>query len=398
LTYLLASHRSILSCLLILYCFCLPSSAQSPAAPSPPSPPPSPGGGGGGSSLAIESQMIAYEAINELAKEIAHRMDGPCKVHIRANAESKRPSARVEDLAHCAVSDVLLGTPTNMAAIGAYQAFKASAETLTLLYTEAAANPAEASSTPMDEATAAISESLAAAIPAISGALTALRGQTTQTGGSFSPVDQALYSDLEREIFLTDRNLVVTAYPNDYEAAYTTWIGKPLNKIRDARAEAIKTLSKRRTNPRDPHYDPKYDPLNAELKGLEGQYTAVQTAITSSGANSNILLGAALLAALGATYDVLIVANDAAGGGTRANQYFFLNLFIPAPHPSYNGGAIASYTLRSNDGEYKLAGTLRLVFGYTKWDQPPLRNQADKGYTNYKWDDKNNKGRWKAIY
>ena len=150
---------------------------------------------------------------------------------------------------------------------------------------------------------------------------------------------------------------------------------------------------------------------------------------SSSSGVPNVILGAGLLSALGElapnlgsspkgppappppnspqetpgpdyvnSYHVLTVSDDAAGGGTRANTYFFINLFIPAPHPSYNGGAIVSYTLRDRDGVFEDAETLSFVFGYTKWNQPPLRNQSDPGFANFHWDNSQNKGHWVPIY
>lgn len=90
---------------------------------------------------------------------------------------------------------------------------------------------------------------------------------------------------------------------------------------------------------------------------------------------------------------------DVAGGGQRANTYFLLNLFVPAPHPSYNGGAVASYVDRNNLGIVEHAGTLRFVFGYVKWHEPFLRKKENEdGYANYEWSGKKTRGHWIKVW
>jgi hypothetical protein len=138
----------------------------------------------------------------------------------------------------------------------------------------------------------------------------------------------------------------------------------------------------------------------------------LQTTLAGTGSTSpvpSVLLGAALLRRLiqankdlpreeeDAQYTILTVTNAAAGGGTRSNTYFLINLLIPAPHASFNGGAVVSYGFRDQDGGYLGSGTLRYIFGYSKWPEPGLRQrQGESGYANYK--DVPNKGKWVPIY
>ena len=226
-------------------------------------------------------------------------------------------------------------------------------------------------------------------------------------------MDQALYSDLERAYShlktnnSTTCNLITTAYPGQIKNAYEPMIFKRLNLIYDARTQALIALptAASKAHASSP-YDPTKDPL---LQKADAQLASLQAAITDASASSgvpNVILGGALLWALGDrggadqanSYHVLTVSDDAAGGGTRANIFFFINLFIPAAHPSYNGGAVASYTLRDQNGLFEDAQTLRFVFGYGKWKEPPLRNQDNKGFANFGWTNNRNRGHWTPIY
>ena len=165
--------------------------------------------------MAIESQIIAYEAINELATEIAKRTIPRCA----AIAATNTPKQIVRN-------HVLLALPANVTAISAYLAFKLAADALVRR---------EYQGLPNIEYPPAIG-ALAAGTPptpvdwitAISGFIGAAKAQTTQTSGTFTPVDQALYSDLERAL-AGKCNLVTTAYPGQIERAH-----KPVD-LRSAR-------------------------------------------------------------------------------------------------------------------------------------------------------------------
>ena len=123
------------------------------------------------------------------------------------------------------------------------------------------------------------------------------------------------------------------------------------------------------------------------MAALQGSLIA-----SSSSSTSNILFGAGMLYALGAiepktgsapavyfesaTYRILTFANDVAGGGTRTNQIFLVSFLFPWPHPSFNGGAIVSYTLRGHDGKFIAAETLNHLYGYTKWNPPKAEKKS----------------------
>ncbi len=338
------------------------------------------GGGGGGSNIAIESEMIAYEAIHDLAIEI---------------------SSRVRPMCTAGKNQVLLALPPNVTAIGTYQAFEAAAESLAGQY----------------QGVSTINAMVVGAAPgptdwisAIGGFIASAKTTTTMSSATFTPTDQALYADLERELhngcsagdctkarkISNSCTLWATVYPGQVAAAYGAKIIPLVQQITQQRGNALQRLAA--ANPQTPNYKAESDPA---IQKLDTQFAALQSAITDTSSSSglpNVLLGAALTVTLGDQYHVLSVTDDAAGGGSRANVYFLINLFIPAPHPSYNGGAVVSYSLHDDSGAYEDADTLRLVFGYGKWHEPPLRNQHDKGYANFKWDDSNNKGSWSPIY
>lgn len=362
---------------------------------------PSPSGGGGGN-LALESQTISYEAINQLAGEIANRS----KTAMPCGDTKPIPERPCE---------ILLANAANVSALQSFLAFKAAGDALKDAYTQYAA-PKKPNTRPNFPTGELVGPAATLFAPLVSGLLTALKGQTTQSSATFNPNDQALYADLEAAIHdnCANQDLLVTAYPAMMADAYKNEVGNRIQAIFDERDKAIEALKKAHENsgakkpdtkPKDDangkdaegkkeEAPPPYDPLTAELKDIEAQFTDFQGIVTTPSSNSAILFGAALFNKLGDHYGFLTVTDDIAGGGSRANQYFLINLFVPAPHVSYNGGAVVSYSLRRQDGTYGAAGTLRFIYGYSKWSEPPLRGNK-KSYSNF--DDKENKkqhGRW----
>ena len=56
----------------------------------------------------------------------------------------------------------------------------------------------------------------------------------------------------------------------------------------------------------------------------------------------------------------------AAGGSTRVNSFFLLNLFY-TPKPSYNSGVIVTFELRNRVNVLLTAGARNVLYDYTKW-------------------------------
>ncbi|MFZ0480867.1 MAG: hypothetical protein WAL71_17130 [Terriglobales bacterium] len=99
--------------------------------------------------------------------------------------------------------------------------------------------------------------------------------------------------------------------------------------------------------------------------------TAFQTWLSSSDGNGNINLtdvirGLTLQQALGKGILALQFTIDAAGGNTRTNSYFLLNLFY-TPKPSFNGGVVVTYELRNGQNQYIAGDTLKVLYDYAKW-------------------------------
>jgi hypothetical protein len=62
----------------------------------------------------------------------------------------------------------------------------------------------------------------------------------------------------------------------------------------------------------------------------------------------------------------LQVSVAGAGGSTRNNSFFLLNLFY-TPKPSYNAGVIATFEFRDKDNVLVASGARDVLFDYTKW-------------------------------
>ena len=96
--------------------------------------------------------------------------------------------------------------------------------------------------------------------PALSGiasVLTAMKAQTTMSNGTFSAVDQALYSDLEAAVRNAVR-LVITPFPNDL-ACGNTAIASLMGAVYTARGTAATHIITAHQQPGKPPYDPSSD-------------------------------------------------------------------------------------------------------------------------------------------
>jgi hypothetical protein len=317
------------------------------------------GGGGGGGSIAIESEMIAYDAIDQLAIVIGSR------IHEK-----------------CGDKKVLLALPANLTGISTYGAFEAAAKNLQQQFASFQ-RPEAAGAQPQFLGFQLLTLSdLTGLISTLSGVAGSAKASTSQTSATFTPVDQALYSNLERELGLRCE-LVTTAYPNQVLKAYDNAIAPEIAGIQEEQRGAHARVNAMPED-NDAQKAAKTQ-AKSDLQKLDTALTALQASVTDMSSSTvlpNVLLGAALANRLGPNYWVLTLSDNAAGGGTRANQIFLLNLFLPAPHPSYNGGAVVSYSLRDQDGAFGSADTLRMVFGYTKWHQPARRTKGGNDYTN----------------
>jgi hypothetical protein len=333
-----------------------------------------PGGGAGSSGSAspspaaaptgtgaVESAIISYEATGQVAHELAGRFCEGAPLGYS--------------------STFLLGTPTNLSALQSALAFEEAVTQLTNQYKLLEGKPISAAGGPA--LFLAITPGASAAITAITGAVNDIKTQTTQTASTFTPVDQVLFSDLEREMEgkapAITCHLITTAYPGMIKMAVAS-----VNKMLDNLLSEQDAARKKRDGD-----DPKKYSDDKDLQGLDAQLSTLEQTLGNETANmsgSSILLGEALLGALGDKYHVITLANAAAGGGTRANVYFLVNILFPAPHPSYNGGSAVAYTLRTGNGVYESADMVYFIYGYTKWHQPKFAPiKGTKGFSSFGW-------------
>ena len=367
----MGSIRIYVGCLTIIIALAVPSRAQSgggAGSSGSGSPSPSAAAAPGGSG-AVESAIISYEATGQVAHELANRF---CTPAIKARGHQ-----------------FLLGTPTNLSAIQSALAFEEAVKQLTNQYKLLEGKPIGATSGRLTEKLA-ISPGASAAITALAGAVNNIKTQTTQTASIWTPVDQVLFSDLEREMDgakSSNCHLITTAYPGMIKGAIEN-----VNAAMDALlVEADKARQHREKVEKKKPADDK------EPQGLDALLATLEQTLGNETPNMNgssILLGEALLQALGDDYHVITLSTAAAGGGTRANVYFLVNVLFPAPRPSYNGGSAVAYTLRTGDGAYESADMVYFVYGYTKWSQPkfPPLNSTE-GFSSFPWEPPPRQGR-----
>ena len=191
-------------------------------------------------------------------------------------------------------------------------------------------------------------------------ALNAIKSQITYTPQTFQPLDAAFATALRKELAASGVDLVYGgSIANISDAA--TFVDNRLADI-----QAIRNQIK--VSPKDASSG-KADP---RLVTVDGALAGLQTWLLSSDGNGSIILtdvviGRALLNALGSeSYPVLAFSIDGAGGGTRSNAFFLLNVFY-TPKPSFNAGVVVSYQLRGADNHFLTGDTLKVLYDYTKY-------------------------------
>jgi hypothetical protein len=98
-------------------------------------------------------------------------------------------------------------------------------------------------------------------------------------------------------------------------------------------------------------------------------YTTLLSAPNDSGGNPaivDVLRGKVLSDLMAGGIPSLQLAVAAAGGSTKTNSYFGLNLFYQFA-PSYNAGVIATFELRDKYNVLLESGARNVLFNYTKW-------------------------------
>jgi hypothetical protein len=123
--------------------------------------------------------------------------------------------------------------------------------------------------------------------------------------------------------------------------------------------------------------------LSIAQQMLTGYTTLIQSASDGNGnpVIIDILRGKVLWDKLSSGFVSLQVAVSAAGGSTRSNNFFLLDLFY-TPKPSYNSGLIATFELRDAQSVLLDAGSRSVLYdyvGYSKWKPSSFDPQDVKG-------------------
>ena len=191
-------------------------------------------------------------------------------------------------------------------------------------------------------------------------ALNAIKSQITDTPQTFQPLDAALATALRKGLAANGVDLVYGGSIADVTDA-ATFVDNRLADIQAIRNQ-IKVSPKDASNG-------KADP---RLVTVDGGLAGLQTWLLSSDGSGGIILtdvviGRALVTALGSEYYPVLSFNiDGAGGMTRSNAFFLLNVFY-TPKPSFNAGVVVSYQLRGPDNHFVTGDTLKVLYDFTKY-------------------------------
>jgi hypothetical protein len=217
--------------------------------------------------------------------------------------------------------------------------------------------------------------------------ITALKSGVSYTAASIQPATQALSTALSKD--LTAKCVRLYTSTSTIGLAPTETLNSVL-EIQKANSNIQATLNTPTDLPTLTTTAEKADPslqrlitLNTQrIKALSSQIsstaavasqlvTSFQTWQAGSDGNGSIILtdvlrGAALKKAIGDGIPALQFNIDAAGGNTRTNNYFLLNLFY-TPKPSFNGGVVVTYELRDPQNQFLVGDTLKVLYDYSKW-------------------------------
>lgn len=119
--------------------------------------------------------------------------------------------------------------------------------------------------------------------------------------------------------------------------------------------------------------------LSVANQMMSGYTTLVTTPNDGNGTPVmvDVLRGAALDNSMNHTgIPSLQVAVAAAGGSTKANNFFGLNLFYQLA-PSYNAGVIATFELRDGSNNLIDSGARNVLYGYKKWNPGHIKHKDE---------------------
>jgi hypothetical protein len=312
-------------------------------------------------SATIENQMITYEVLRQMAGKIAERVK-----------------------AKCDCSTVLLPDSNSQSEIVTAKAFDVSVLALVHAYGEVAGPGA-----PPIHIEAAFAPSLSD----VASLLTAIKSSAAYSNQTFQPTTQSmitlLTAALQGEVAVRTSSL-----PGDLDVGVAA-VQEKIGEIEEAQKEAKGRIKQkqdqedqreadRQKNSKDKDKETKdkeeaaHKGALAEIAGdksvladVDKEFSALRTALGGTSADGTILAtiikGKTLL---NSRYSLLTVSVDAAGGDTKVTHFFWRELIMPTPSPSYNGGAVVSFLLTDPNGKFQDGDLLPWMYRFSKWKSP----------------------------
>jgi hypothetical protein len=291
----------------------------------------------------IENQIIAYDVLRQIAGKIAEKVKENCKC-----------------------DRVLLPDPNSQSEIITAKAFDVSVKALVDAYNRLGGGGAPSIS--------------AAAVPGLSdiaSLLTAIKSSATYSNQNFQPTTQSMVTLLSialRAKDATDKGVAVrtTNLPGNLDGGVYD-VQTMIGNIQDAQKRAKVRVQ---NEPKEKDKDGKdKDPADvAALADLDKEFSAFRTALGGTSPDGTVLAtiikGKTLLKPDSTPFSVLTVSVDAAGGDTRVTHFFWQELIMPTPSPSYTGGAVVSFLLTDQNSNFQDGGMIPIMYGWSKWKSP----------------------------
>jgi hypothetical protein len=315
---------------------------------------------GAGASAPVEINIMVYEGLSEIAKKIAidaqqHACGGIC----------------------AAGTSILVEDPTSANQVALYQALMAYSAQLNKAYTNLQNifnAPAAAAAPPAPGAAAAPAAPAgggASTTPqwitnfgAIGSAIEGLKSNMSYSSSAVQPTQQSFETLVENEL----RLVKLIPYTSSSALNVSTAVPDLTNKLgtmltQSNEVNAWITHCKNPTGPDVARCGNAAADLTSAQQLVTGYTTLLQSSNDGSG-NAVLLdvLRGAVLAKLGDLPSVQ-VSIAAAGGSTRVNAFFFVNLFY-LPKPSYNAGVVAIYEIRDSTNILQYAGSKTVFYDY----------------------------------
>lgn len=360
--------RSIILAMALAIAVSTPVGAQGSGSSSASSSPASAGPSASQGSATIENQMITYEVLRQMAGTIAERVK-----------------------AKCGCSTVLLPDPNSQSEIVTAKAFTVSVLALVHAYGEVGGQGA---------APIHIEAAFAPTLSDVASLLTAIKSSAAYSNQTFQPTTQSMITLLT--VALQEKVAVRTSSsPGDLDKGVER-VQEEIKGIEDAQKAAKERIKQkqdqedqkeadRQKNSKDKDKETKdkeeaaHKAALAEIAGdksaladVDKEFSALRTALGGTSADGTILAtiikGETLLKS---PYSLLTVSVDAAGGDTKVTHFFWRELIMPTPSPSYNGGAVVSFLLTDQNGTFQDGGLLPWMYGFSKWKSPKVPKKWD---------------------